>query len=88
MTFTTRRSARSPGGDEPLLLDVIHGDATLFTRGDEVEHAWRVVMPILNAWEKKPATDFPNYAARNVRAPKAADRFLEKEGRRRARCSR
>ncbi len=69
------------GGYERLLLDVTHGDQTLFTRGDEVEHAWRVVMPILNAWEKKPAADFPNYAA-GTWGPEAADKFLEREGRR------
>ncbi|MGH9368800.1 MAG: glucose-6-phosphate dehydrogenase, partial [Thermoanaerobaculia bacterium] len=51
------------GGYERLLLDVTHGDQTLFTRGDEVEHAWRVVTPILEAWEKRPPSDFPNYAA-------------------------
>ena len=47
------------GGYERLLLDVTHGDQTLFTRGDEVEQAWRVVTPILKAWEKKPPADFP-----------------------------
>ncbi len=40
------------GGYERLLLDVMHGDATLFTRGDEVEEAWRVVAPILENWAK------------------------------------
>ncbi len=69
------------GGYERLLLDVTHGDQTLFTRGDEVEHAWRVVMPILEAWERTPPSDFPNYAA-GTHGPDAADRFLEREGRR------
>jgi glucose-6-phosphate 1-dehydrogenase len=69
------------GGYERLLLDITHGDQTLFTRGDEVEHAWRVVMPILQAWEKKPPSDFPNYAS-GTWGPDAADRFLEREGRR------
>ena len=69
------------GGYERLLLDVTHGDQTLFTRGDEVEHAWRVVTPILDAWERHPPTDFPNYAA-GTHGPDAADRFLEREGRR------
>ena len=35
---------------EDLLLDVIEGDRSLFLRLDEVEHAWRVVDPVLNAW--------------------------------------
>jgi glucose-6-phosphate 1-dehydrogenase len=68
------------GGYERLLLDVTHGDQTLFTRGDEVEHAWQVVMPIIRAWEKTPPADFPNYAS-GTWGPDCADRFLENEGR-------
>jgi glucose-6-phosphate 1-dehydrogenase len=35
-----------------LLLDVLTGDPTLSIRGDEAEQAWRVLTPILTAWEK------------------------------------
>ncbi|HTR04531.1 MAG TPA: glucose-6-phosphate dehydrogenase, partial [Thermoanaerobaculia bacterium] len=69
------------GGYERLLVDVTHGDQTLFIRGDEAEHAWEVLTPILNAWEQRPASDFPNYAAGTF-GPEAADKFLEKDGRR------
>jgi len=69
------------GGYERLLLDVMHGDATLFTRGDEVEEAWRVVMPILEGWEKKKPSGFPNYPAGTM-GPECADTFIEKDGRR------
>ncbi len=69
------------GGYERLLLDVTHGDQTLFIRGDEAEHAWEVLTPILNAWAKQPPQDFPNYAAGTF-GPEAADRFLEQDGRR------
>ena len=69
------------GGYERLLLDVTHGDQTLFTRGDEVEQAWRVITPILEAWETRPPKDFPNYAA-GTHGPDAADRFMERDGRR------
>jgi glucose-6-phosphate 1-dehydrogenase len=69
------------GGYERLLLDITHGDQTLFTRGDEVEQAWRVVTPILKAWESHPPADFPNYAS-GTWGPESADRFLESEGRR------
>ena len=69
------------GGYERLLLDVTHGDQTLFIRGDEAEHAWEVLTPILEAWEKNSPADFPNYAAGTF-GPEAADRFLEKDGRR------
>ncbi len=69
------------GGYERLLLDVTHGDQTLFIRGDEAEHAWEVLTPVLEAWEKNPPADFPNYAAGTF-GPEAADRFLERDQRR------
>jgi len=36
---------------EVLLHDVLIGDATLFSRGDEVEESWAIIEPILNAWK-------------------------------------
>ncbi|QEC43889.1 glucose-6-phosphate dehydrogenase [Pseudobacter ginsenosidimutans] len=41
-----------PEAYEALLIDALHGDATLFMRADQIEAAWKVVMPILDAWEK------------------------------------
>jgi glucose-6-phosphate 1-dehydrogenase len=35
---------------EELLVDVIDGDRSLFLRNDEVDHAWRIVEPVINAW--------------------------------------
>jgi glucose-6-phosphate 1-dehydrogenase len=69
------------GGYERLLLDVTHGDQTLFIRGDEAEHAWEVLTPILNAWERQPPSDFPNYAAGTF-GPESSDKFLERDGKR------
>ena len=73
--------AASRGGYERLLVDVTHGDQTLFIRGDEAEEAWRVLDPLLKAWETQPPPEFPNYAAGTM-GPEAADRFLAKDGRR------
>ncbi len=73
--------AASHGGYERLLVDVTHGDQTLFIRGDEAEEAWRVLDPLLKAWEREPPPELPNYAAGTM-GPEAADRFLEKDGRR------
>ncbi len=45
---------RAPGPGRPLeayerlLLDVVRGDQTLFTRSDEVEHLWEVCQPLLD----------------------------------------
>jgi glucose-6-phosphate 1-dehydrogenase len=38
---------------EVLLHDVLTGDATLFSRADEVEESWEIVEPILNAWQDR-----------------------------------
>ena len=38
---------------EVLLHDVLTGDATLFSRGDEVEQSWSIIEPILNAWKDR-----------------------------------
>jgi glucose-6-phosphate 1-dehydrogenase len=48
---------------ETLLLDCMLGDATLFTRSDEVETAWEILDPLLLHWQRTIPTHFPNYAA-------------------------
>jgi glucose-6-phosphate 1-dehydrogenase len=54
---------RAPVAYETLLLDAMRGDATLFTRRDEVEAEWRLITPIEEAWKELPPPRFPNYAA-------------------------
>lgn len=54
---------KGPPAYETLLLDAMRGDATLFTRRDEVEAEWRIITPIEEAWSQLPAPKFPNYAA-------------------------
>lgn len=46
-------AAAIPESYERLLLDALNGDASLFTRADEVETAWGLVDPILHAWESE-----------------------------------
>ena len=55
--------SKGPVAYETLLLDSMRGDATLFTRRDEVEAEWRIITPIEEAWAHLPAPAFPNYAA-------------------------
>jgi glucose-6-phosphate 1-dehydrogenase len=64
MRFNYREAFTSPSPDayETLLWDVMNNDATLFMRADQVEAAWRLLMPVLEAWESTPPSDFPNYA--------------------------
>jgi glucose-6-phosphate 1-dehydrogenase len=64
---------------ETLLLDCMLGEATLFTRSDEVEAAWSVVDPIIDFWAGKRPDHFPNYPAGSW-GPTVADEFIAREG--------
>jgi glucose-6-phosphate 1-dehydrogenase len=55
--------ADTPVAYETLLLDAMRGDATLFTRRDEVEAEWKIITPIEEAWAELPPPSFPNYSA-------------------------
>ena len=68
-----------PEAYERLILDAMLGDATLFTRIDEVEEQWSLVDAIVAAWARdRPA--FPNYAA-GTWGPPSADELLQRDGR-------
>ncbi len=67
--------AASPEAYERLLLDVMSGNAALFTRRDEVELAWEFATTILEAWERMPPPDFPNYAP-GTWGPISSERFF------------
>jgi glucose-6-phosphate 1-dehydrogenase len=71
----------SPDAYETLILDAMLGDASLFTRSDEVEAAWSVVTPIINSWADTAAPHFPNYAA-GTWGPETADELMQRDGRR------
>ncbi|HZP82653.1 MAG TPA: glucose-6-phosphate dehydrogenase [Chthonomonadaceae bacterium] len=60
---------------ERLLLDAIRGDASLFARNDEVEAAWGLITPILDAWRDLSCPLFPNYAA-GTWGPEATNALL------------
>jgi glucose-6-phosphate 1-dehydrogenase len=74
---------KTSGGDayDRLLLDCMMGDQTLFTRSDEVEAAWRVVTPIVAAWDA-PADPslMPTYEA-GTWEPKEAEELINRDGR-------
>ncbi len=80
-TYGSAFSVDSPDAYETLILDALQGDASLFTRADEVEEAWRIVDPIIDRWAASPAPDFPDYDA-GTWGPTAADELLGREGRR------
>ena len=66
----------TPVAYETLLLDAMRGDATLFTRRDEVEAEWRIITPIEEGWGQLPPPDFPNYAA-GSEGPANADSLIQ-----------
>ncbi|MEJ7749219.1 MAG: glucose-6-phosphate dehydrogenase [Candidatus Limnocylindrales bacterium] len=80
-TYGSAFSVDSPDAYETLILDALQGDASLFTRADEVEEAWSIVDPLIEAWATAPAPDLPNYDA-GTWGPAAADELLAREGRR------
>jgi glucose-6-phosphate 1-dehydrogenase len=80
-TYGSAFSVDSPDAYETLVLDAMLGDASLFTRADEVEAAWGIATPILDSWIEGPPPEFPNYEAGSW-GPDAADDLLERDGRR------
>jgi glucose-6-phosphate 1-dehydrogenase len=68
-----------PEAYERLILDCLLGDATLFTRADEVDEQWALVDSIVATW-KRDRTSFPNYDA-GTWGPKAADELMRRDGR-------
>ena len=80
-TYGSAFSVDSPDAYETLILDALLGDASLFTRADEVEAAWGIVTPILDAWARQPAPAVPDYAAGSW-GPQAAEDLMESDGHR------
>ena len=70
-----------PDAYERLLLDAMLGEATLFTRSDEIEHAWSLIDPVLETWADDPSIPVCAYEA-GTWGPKEADDLLERDGRR------
>jgi glucose-6-phosphate 1-dehydrogenase len=64
-----------PDAYQRLLLDVIRGDPTLFTRRDEVEAAWSIVQPILDVWGQPGVPAPPSYPAGSW-GPDSADAMI------------
>ena len=68
-----------PDAYERLLLDALRGDASLFTRSDGIEAAWRVIDPILAGWQTPDAPPLLAYP-RGSWGPPEADLMLADDG--------
>jgi glucose-6-phosphate 1-dehydrogenase len=64
---------------ERLLQDALQGDPALFIRSDHIEEAWRIVDPLLQAWETSGAHKPERYAPGSW-GPTAADALLAENG--------
>ncbi|HTH83056.1 MAG TPA: glucose-6-phosphate dehydrogenase [Mucilaginibacter sp.] len=72
-------SNQTPEAYETLLLDTMLGDQTLFMRGDQIEAAWDLIMPILSTWTNKKSLNFPNYTA-GAWGPESAEALIARDG--------
>jgi len=68
-----------PEAYERLLFDALKGDASLFTRGDAIELSWRLIDPILAAWESDAAPPLAIYEPGSW-GPKEADDLIRHDG--------
>ena len=72
--YGTSFMSQSPEAYERLILDTMRGDATLFARNDEVEAAWAICDPILQAWSRE-SGGIPQYSA-GSNGPEEANELL------------
>lgn len=81
MRFNYRESFSGPFPEayETLLWDLMQNDATEFMRADQVEASWRILMPVLEAWDEKKPSDFPNYKAGSW-GPAGTEDLLKRQG--------
>jgi len=69
-----------PDAYERLLLDAMNGDASLFTRSDEIEEAGEIMDPIIQGFAMPDAPPPASYPI-GSQGPEEADQFLAKYGR-------
>jgi glucose-6-phosphate 1-dehydrogenase len=74
--YGTSFLSESPEAYERLILDAMRGDATLFTRNDEIEALWGIVDPILEAWHEDTTSEIPTYES-GTPGPDAAGSLLD-----------
>jgi len=82
MDFHYRSSFREsvlPEAYERLLLEALSGNASLFTRSDGIEAAWRVIDPVLQGWTNTNVSPLVSYP-KGSWGPVEADQLLAREG--------
>ena len=82
LDFNFRRefTATPPDAYQRLLQDVASGDASLFARSDEVELAWSIIDPIIEAWQSPAAPPLERYQP-SLWGPDASTHWMRDQGR-------
>jgi glucose-6-phosphate 1-dehydrogenase len=77
--YGTAFAVPPPEAYERLLLDVLLGDPTLFTRTDEVDSAWRFITKLIDTWERPDYKPPARYDAGSW-GPPEADALIAADG--------
>jgi glucose-6-phosphate 1-dehydrogenase len=72
---------RLPDAYERLLIDALTGDPSLFTRSDEIEKAWSLMDPVLNAWENSADAPSLGLYRKGSWGPPEAETFMTRDNR-------
>jgi glucose-6-phosphate 1-dehydrogenase len=78
--FRDKFTGEMPEAYQRLLLDAMHGDASLFARSDEVEASWAVIDPIQAAWDSQTGPHLEFYESGGWGPPGAVD-WMQRQGR-------
>ncbi len=70
-----------PDAYERLLIDALKGDASLFTRSDEIEMAWSIMDPVLEAWETLEDAPTLGLYRKGSWGPPEVEAFIERDDR-------
>ena len=79
--YSSFGGAGLPDAYERLLIDALKGDASLFTRSDEIEMAWKLVDPIVKEWESSPNHPPLGLYQTGSWGPPEAEAFISRDGR-------
>ena len=78
-SYSREFSGRLPEAYEPLLLDCMTGDASLFARSDEVEKSWGIIDPFVRAWGSATTPPIPSYRPGDW-GPAASNSWMHEQG--------
>jgi glucose-6-phosphate 1-dehydrogenase len=79
-SYSREFKGRLPEAYEPLLLDVMSGEASLFARSDEVEKSWEIIDPFVRAWSSGEMPPIDLYEPGNW-GPASSDAWINAQGR-------